>query len=72
MRNGVKSRGIVRHRLAGIHGSGTVDEIGDAASWELNLGESLIVEIAGDVEIEIGLVSLEGGFEMIVEQIGEI
>ena len=46
-------------RFSRVHGRGTVDDVGDAAlgSYDLLYGE--IVELAGDVEVEVFLVSLE-------------
>lgn len=68
MRNRVKTSG----GFAGIHRTRSVDYIRDSTSRKLNLRESLIVEEAGDVEIEISLVSFESRLKKRVEEIGEI
>lgn len=58
--------------LGGVHGAGAVDYIGDAASRADNLLQSVLVELAGDVEIEVLLVSLNGRFKGVVEIVGEV
>lgn len=58
--------------LAGIHRSGIIDYIGDSASGKLNLSESLVVEKASGVKIEIGLVGFKGRLKERIEEIGEI
>ena len=58
--------------LASVHRGCAVDYIGDAAPRQHDLLERGIVEDARDVEVEVLLVSFDGGFERVVEFIGEI
>lgn len=68
MRNRVKMGGM----SSGIHRSGIIDYIGDSASGKLNLSESLVVEKASGVKIEIGLVSFKGRLKERIKEVGEI
>jgi len=64
-----RARGV---RLTGVHCRGAVDYVGHAAARANDLLHRSVVELAGDVEVEILLVGLDGGFERIVEVVGEV
>ena len=56
--NAVEGRG--GGQFSGVHGRGTVDDVGDAAPGFYNLLYGVIVEIAGDVKVEVFLVRFDG------------
>jgi len=55
-----------------VHCRSAVYYVGHAAARTNDLLHRSVVELAGDVEVEILLVGLDGGFERIVEIVGEV
>jgi len=75
VRHRVEPRLAERRRfvlLPGVHRRGAVDYVGDAAPRQDDLLKRGIVENAGDVEVEVLLVSFDRGFERVVELVGEV
>ena len=58
--------------LAGVHGGGAVDDISYAAAGAYDLAEGGIVELAGDVEVEVLLVGADSGLQRVVEVVREV
>lgn len=66
----------MRHRveagrwLAGIHCRGAIDYIGVSAPRPHDLLDGFAVKLAGDVEVEVALVGLDGRLKRAVEVVG--
>lgn len=63
---------IGRSSFPGIHCRGAIDDIRNAASRLHDLMDGLWVELATDIEVEVFLVGLDGGFERVVEVLGVV
>jgi len=72
VRHCVEIRSGTGVRLTGVHCCGAVDDIGHATPWAHDLLHRSVVQLAGDVEVEILLVGLDGFFELIIEVVGEV
>ena len=58
--------------LARVYGGGVIDDIGDAVARVDYLAERGIFDLASDIEVELLLVSADGGLHGVVEVVSEV
>ncbi|KAK6242017.1 hypothetical protein SCA6_007406 [Theobroma cacao] len=66
------SSGVKRRRFAGVHGTRPIDYIGVTAPRSYDLLKSLIIQLTGNVKVEILLVYFQGFFQLVIEIVAKI